>query len=224
MRNFLDTFRERAGVNSFIAGNFDKAERYFRELEKSEPDSIRVLRNIGMVLLAKGDAEGAERYLLREEKLYGKSFHRHSALGDLAYARAKRKEALRRYRLALEESEAAPGGPAEAVRPLMERRISLCEDEKSFAPVVEAMRIFAKAQEAREAGNNREAVDLYLKSATLDDTNWPALNNAGSIYLNSLGDSSKAAEMFERAFSISHNVQVARNLELARRKSSKGKK
>lgn len=224
MRNFFDTFRERAGVNAFVAGNFDKAERYFRELERSEPDSISVLRNLGMVLLAKGDAEGAERYLLKEEKLYGKSFHRHSALGDLAYARARRKEALKRYKLALEESEAAEGGSAWAIRPLMERRISFCEDEKSFAPVIESMRKFAQAQEARVSGDDQRAIELYIESASLDETNWPALNNAGSIYLNSLGDPGEAAALFEKAFSISHNVQAARNLELARRKLAKGKK
>jgi Flp pilus assembly protein TadD, contains TPR repeats len=110
MQNILAPFWERFGLSAFAAGNYDRAEGYFRKLEQKDPNSMSVLRNLGLILMAKGDAEGAEAYLLREEKLYGKSFHRHAALADIAYARGRRKEAEKRYRLALGEAESASGG------------------------------------------------------------------------------------------------------------------
>ncbi len=224
MQSLLSTLFERFGLNAFVSGDYAKAEKWFRRLEAREPDSISVLRNLGVTLLARGNAEAAERYILKEEKLYGRSFHRHAALADLAYARGKRKEAGRRYSLALLEPECQPGGRQVGVRPLMEKRLELCESDEKFAPTREAMRVFEDAQRAKDAGEHAAAVDGFLKSAALDETNWPALNNAGTILLNTLKDASRAAELFEKAFLLSANIQTARNLELARRVTAKGKK
>jgi tetratricopeptide (TPR) repeat protein len=227
MQGFLSNLYERFGLNAYVSGDYDKAERWFRKLEAREPESISVLRNLGVILMAKGDAEGAERYLLREEKLYGRSFHRHAALADIAYARGKRKEAEKRYALALAEPECAPGGKGESVRPLMEKRLAICGNEQSFAKSRQSMSVFAQAQASRDGGDPVKAVEEFLRSAELDETNWPALNNAGSIYLNTMKQPAKAAEMFEKAFAISRNLQIARNLELASRlveKEAKGTK
>jgi len=98
------------GLNAYVSGNYAKAEEYFRKLEQSEPNSIRVLRNLGVILLAQGKGKEAERYLLKEEKLYGPSFYRHAALADLAYATGNRKDAARRYQRALKDPECAEGG------------------------------------------------------------------------------------------------------------------
>lgn len=223
MQSFMESFYERFGLNAYAQGDYAKAEKWFRKLETKEPDSIRVLRNLGVILIAKGDAEGAERYLLREEKLYGHSFHRHAGLADLAYACGKRKEAERRYALALAEPECAPGGKAEAIRPLLEKRRAICGSEPLFSQSREAMEVFKKAGTLRDEGKYEEAVECFKKAALLDATNWPALNNAGSLYLNQLNKASEAKEMFERAFAISKNIQVARNLDLAMRLMDKGK-
>lgn len=217
MQNLVTTLFERFGLNAYVAGDLGKAEKWFRRLEAREPNSLRVLRNIGVILLAKGDAEGASQYLLKEEKLYGRTFHRHAALADLAYACGKRKDAEKRYALALAEPECAPGGKSESVRPLMEKRLAICSSEQAFARTREAMEVFEEAQSLRSQGRFEEAVDRFLLSASLDETNWPALNNVGSIYLNTMGKAVEASEMFERAFVISRNIQIARNLELARR-------
>ncbi len=80
MPNIVTSFYERMGLNAYVQGDYAKAEAWFRKLESREPDSLRVLRNLGVILLARGDAEGAEAYLLREERAYGPSFHRHAAL------------------------------------------------------------------------------------------------------------------------------------------------
>jgi tetratricopeptide (TPR) repeat protein len=221
MLKLVSSFEERLGLNAYVQGDYLKALKWFRRLEGSEPDSIRVLRNLGVILLASGDAAGAKSYLLREEKLYGPSYHRHSALADLAYAVGDRKEAARRYALALEEPEASvggatgPDGAAAAMRPLLETRLALCRDESAFRRSREAMGRFKAGEGARDSGDARGAVALFEEAATLDPTAWPALNNAGTLLLNTLGDAEKARSLFERACSLSRSPQVARNLELA---------
>jgi Flp pilus assembly protein TadD len=212
---------ERFGINAYIRGDLAKAERWLRRVEASEPDSLSVLRNLGVLLLAKGDAQEAERYLLREEKLYGKSFHRHAALADLAYARGKRKEAERRYALALAEPECSPGGVAESTKALMEKRYEISKDEKLYDSSRKALKAFEEAQALREAKDFKASIERFLDSIALDETNWSALNNAGSIYLNNLGEPDMAQELFERALAISHNAQVLGNLELAAKKAKK---
>jgi len=223
MQNLISTLFERFGLNAYVMGDLKKAEKWFRGLEAREPDSLRVLRNIGLILLAKGDAEGASQYLLKEEKLYGRTFQRHAALADLAYACGKRKDAEKRYALALAEPECAPGGKSEAARPLIEKRLAICSSEERFFRTREAMRVFEEAQEFRLQGKFEEAIERFLLSASLDETNWPALNNIGSIYLNTMNKPVEASEMFERAFSISRNIQAARNYQLAQRVIEKGK-
>ena len=224
MNKLYATLCERFGLNAYIAGYYAKAERWFRKLEQSEPDSIRVLRNLGVILLAQGRSEEAERYLLKEEKLYGSSFYRHSALADLAYATGKRKEAERRYRKALQEPECAEGGKAFHMRLLIEKRLAICEDEKRFAATRKAMDLFKQAEDLRAAGAHEDAVAMFLQSFELDETNWPALNNAASILFNTQSKPEEAQPLFEKAFELSHSIQVARNLELCRQALKRTKK
>jgi tetratricopeptide (TPR) repeat protein len=227
MQKFPLNIYERLGFNAYVSGDYGKAEKWFRKMERAEPNSINVLRNLGVILMAKGDGEGAERYLLKEEKLYGPSFNRHTALADVAYARGKRKEAEKRYSLALAEPDCAPGGKAESARPLMEKRRALCADEAAFEKTRQSMATFQEAQELRSGGKFDEAIERFSLSAKLDETNWPALNNIGTIYLNSLKKPAEAAGWFRKAFDLSRNVQIARNLDIAQRfarKESKGGK
>lgn len=211
MPNIVTSFYERMGLNAYVQGDYAKAEAWFRKLESREPDSLRVLRNLGVILLARGDAEGAEAYLLREERAYGPSFHRHAALADLAYARGRREEAARRYSAALAEPEAG-GAPTAA---LIEARARICRDEKAFSRSRDSLSRFAEGEEARGGGDLARAVSLFDEAAALDPTAWPALNNAGTLLLNDLGDPDGAKARFERALALSRAPQVARNLELA---------
>jgi tetratricopeptide (TPR) repeat protein len=221
MQNFFTMLHERFGINAYLRGNFAAAERWFRKVEAKDPDALSVLRNLGVLMLAKGDAQAAEQYLLKEEKLYGKSFHRHAGLADLAYALGKRKEAAKRYALALQEPECAPGGPAASSRPIMEKRLATSSDENAFENTRQAMRHFQEGQRLKAEGKFEEAIDAFSKSVALDETNWPGLNNAGSIALDQLGDPGRAKAFFERAFAISRNAQVAANLDLASKQESK---
>ncbi len=227
MQSFLSNIFERFGLNAYIQGDYARAEKWFRKLELREPNAISVLRNLGIILMAKGDAEGAERYLLKEEKLYGRSFHRHAAIADIAYSQGKRKEAAKRYSLALAEPECAPGGKFLLARPLMEQRLAICSNDEAFARSRQAMRVFGDAQASRDRGEYEKAIEEFLESARLDETNWPALNNAGSIYFNTLKKPEQAVPLFEKALAISRNLQIAGNLNLAKKsleKENKGKR
>ena len=226
MNKFYASWCERMGLNAYVAGDYKKAEDWFRKLERSEPDSIRVLRNLGVVLLAQGKGEEAERYLLKEEKLYGASFDRHAALADLAYSIGKREQAVVRYARALGEPECAPGGKAYHRRAFLEERLALCRNPIAFAETRKAMELFQSAERLREEGNYEAAAEDFFKSFSFDRTNWPALNNAASIYLNQLDMPAKAEPLFRKAFELSGSTQVARNLEVCEqaraRKSKEG--
>lgn len=231
MNSFLASWHERRGLEDYVAGRYASAERHFRLIEAGEPDSIRVLRNLGLILLARGDSEAAAAYLKKEEKLYGPDFHRHAALADLAYATGSRKEAAKRYAAALECKEMQEGGKAAAIRPLIEARLEICASEEAFARRARSMECFAKAQsasgEAMSAGKrsvrgtaahsaSREtaaaAFALYEEAIELDPTNWPAMNNAATLALNRLAAPEKALELFRRAYALSGAPQVARNI------------
>lgn len=238
MNSFLAAWHERRGLEAFVAGNYAAAEEHFRRLEAHEPDSVRVLRNLGLVLLARGDAAAAAGYLKKEEKLYGPDFNRHAALADLAYATGSRKEAAKRYAAALECKETQPGGKAAALRPLIEARLEICASEEAFAKRGRSMECFAQAQaaaagtgspapgmgsaakkaevKAAAAAASRaaaeEAFALYQEAIGLDPTNWPAMNNAATLALNRLSEPEKALALFREAYALSGAPQVARNI------------
>lgn len=215
MNTLLSGLYERFGLNAYVQGDLARAEKWFRRLEAREPDSIRVLRNLGVIRLARGDSAEALRYLRREEALYGASFHRHAALADLAYSSGDRKEAGRRYALALAEPEAGAGGRYATSRGLLEARAAVAADPAAWERSRASILRFSEAEAKRDGGETEAAYRLFREAADLDPTNWPALNNAGSLALNALGDPEMARELFSRALSLSPGSQVARNLELA---------
>lgn len=216
MFKLLTSIYERLGLNAYIQGDPGKALAWFRRLEAIEPDSIRTLRNLGVILLATGDAEGAESYLLREERRYGESFHRHSALADIAFARGRRQEAARRYAAALGAPEVGQGGSNRGSRGFLEKRLALCQDPVAFEAAMSGADCFSRAEAARDAGEHERAMALFDEAASLDPTHWPALNNAGSLALGALGNPERALGYFERAYALAQTAQVARNVELAR--------
>ena len=99
----------------------------------------------------------------------------------------------------------------------MEKRCALCADEAAFERTRDSMRAFMEAQELRGSGDYGAAIEKFRLSAELDETNWPALNNIGTIYLNTMKRGAEAAAAFERAFTLSRNPQIARNYQAAQR-------
>jgi tetratricopeptide (TPR) repeat protein len=215
---------ERLALNAYVLGDYPRALRWLRLLESKEGDSIRVLRNLGVVLLASGEVKAAEACLRKEEALYGPSFHRHAALADLAYSQGDRAEAARRYALALAEPEAKEGKWGVASLDLLEKRLANSRDAEAFRRGRLSLEAFARGEEERDSGEAKKALASFEEAADLDPTNWPALNNAGSIVLNVLHDPERAVGLFSKALALSPSAQVARNLELAKEAATKGGK
>ena len=218
MPKFLDTFWEQMGLNAYVTGRYAQAESWFRKLEQKEPDSVRVLRNLGVIMLAQGKAEEAENYFRREEKIYGKSYHRHCALADLAYAEGRRDEALKRYTAALECPE------ADRDRTILEARSRICADSAAYKASRQAGEAFARGETARKENRFDDAIAAFTEAETLDPTSWPSMNNAGTIYLNDLCEPEKALEEFKRALEIVRQPHIAHNAELAEEAIAKAAK
>ncbi|PKL08085.1 MAG: hypothetical protein CVV51_10785 [Spirochaetae bacterium HGW-Spirochaetae-7] len=221
MAALFSRFYERFGLNAFVQGEYGKAERWFRKLEVVEPKSMRVLHNLGVILLALGESSAAERYLLEEERLYGPAYQRHLALANLAYACGRRDDAARRYESALSDKEAAPGGEHFPTRRSLEARLETCQDEARWDRSRRSETLFMEAVRAREASKLADAAAFFEEAGLLDPTNWPAFNNAGTIMLNELRQPARAAQLFESALAMSGSAQVAYNLELARTAEAK---
>ncbi len=214
---FLNSLAERFGLNAYATGRFDLAEKWFRRLEKAEGESIRVLRNLGVIALARGDVKTAEKYLRREEKLFGASYRRHRSLADLCYTSLTREEASQRYAAALADEEAKEA-PAEE-RAFLEERLAICKDRSRFEASRESSLLFEKGKAAGEA---EEALRYFLSAVELDPTNWPALNNAGVILLGREGGAERALELFRKAAAWVRMPMIERNIALAEDALEKG--
>lgn len=210
----LNNLAERFGLNAYALGKYELAETWFRRLEKSEGESNRVLRNLGVILMARGNLADAARYLAREEELYGESYQRHRALADLQYASSNREEAGIRYMAALAEREADQ--LPECERNFLETRIDICADPERFALSRESAGCFEAGEAARDGGDADAALELFIKAGEKDPTNWPAFNNAGVLLIAKEGGAARALEMFACAASFMHLQTIAINLEVAR--------
>ena len=211
--NFINHLYERFGLNAYALGKYDRAISWFRRLEAAEGGSSRVLRNLGVAFLAAGDTTEAERYLLREEELYGETCQRHRALADLYYCAGKREDALNRYAAAIDAEDAKSLRGEE--RDFLHGRKAICADALRFESSVEASRLFAKGEIARDGGRTDEALDLFLKSSELDATSWPSFNNAGVLMLSS-GNAERALDLFSRAYACAPLPTIKNNVEVAR--------
>lgn len=216
---FINDLCERFALNAYALGRNDRAISWLRRLETREGESTRVLRNLGVALLAAGETDEAERYLLREEELHGETYQRHRALADLYYCAGKREKALGRYAAAIETTGATDDGCAQGLRreerEFLRRRKAICADPRLFESSAEASRLFARGEIARDGGNPDEALELFLKSGELDETSWPAFNNAGVLTL-AAGDATRAFELFNRAYAYSPLPTIKDNVEAAR--------
>ncbi len=211
---FLNSLAERFGLNAYAIGRFDLAEKWFRRLEKVEGETLRVLRNLGVIALARGDVKTAEAYLRREEKLYGASYRRNRSLADLCYTSLTREEAASRYAAALADGEAAEAPDYE--RAFMETRLAICKDPARFEASRESTRLFERGKAAGEAGDVEAALQAFLSAAEQDPTNWPALNNAGVILLGREGGAEAALELFRKAAAWVRVPMIERNIALAK--------
>jgi Flp pilus assembly protein TadD len=175
-----------------------------------------VLRNLGVILLARGDLSGAAGYLEREERLYGETAQRHRALADLAYARGNRAEAAERYRKTLQDM--SDGDAAEQDRRFLEARMDICSTSDAFESAQKSAALFSEGEAARGRGDADGALAAFLAAAEADRTNWPALNNAGVLLLEREDGAARALESFRRAAEYAPLPVIRQNIALAEAK------
>ena len=83
---------ERFALNSFVSGDFERAEKYFLRLKEDDPDRMGVDHNMGLVKLGLKQFAEAEKFFLRDAELFGESYVRSRTLGDLYYIWGRREQ------------------------------------------------------------------------------------------------------------------------------------
>lgn len=200
---------ERLALNSFIRGDFAKAEAHFLVLKRAEPDRMGVDHNLGLARLGLKRYGEAERCFRREIELYGDSYLRTKTLGDLYYIWGKRTESAERYRAALDTCEDARESA------LLKARLRLLSSEDSFTQVLKAHETFERAVELQRAGDLEGAKGELRSAVTLDPTNFQAWNNLGSVLTELDANYTEALACFTKAASYSSMPGIAQNLEEA---------
>jgi len=73
LRSLLLRAYERLALNALASGDYPRAERMLRRMERQEGETRRVLHNLALARLGQGDAGGAVRLLDRLVDLYGEA-------------------------------------------------------------------------------------------------------------------------------------------------------
>ena len=201
-----------------MEGNFAAAEKYFRLLAAMEPHSIMALHNMGLIRLAQKDYAGAEDFFREELECYGDSYIRLKTLADVLYLRGKQKEAGVLYARSAAEAKAE----AKKDLNLIKARIRICTDPAAFADAQESLAVFEAGNDAQSRDDMNTALACFERSVQLDPTNYLALNNAGTIFLNVLHDKVTAEERFKRALALVDLAPIRRNLNTARSQKLSG--
>lgn len=211
LRSLLLRAYERIALNAMAVGNYAKAERMLRRMERLEGSSQRVLHNLALTRLAQGGYADAEAMLLRLADLYGRGPAVLRALAEAAYLSGDRDRAVARLRDVL----ADPDCPD---RTLLTRRAALCEDAVAYARAMAGKRDFADGNAKLAAGDKDGALKAFRRATAADPTDFVALNNLGTLLMNHAGDRIAAARAFERAAALSDQPLLRRNLAAAREK------
>ena len=192
-------------MNAFAAGDYAKAERFVRAIERIEGESERVLRNLALARLAQGDYAEAMRYLAKEIDRYGATPHRLRAAADAAYLSRERVQARERIAAALAE-------PAFANDALLQKRLRICEDVRAYEKAMEGKKAYALARERLAAHDYAGARTHFERAVAADPTDFVALNDLGSLFANHFQDLGAAKKAFKAALALSDQPMVRRNL------------
>jgi tetratricopeptide (TPR) repeat protein len=206
-------FLERLAVRCFVAGDYDRAARYFESVQKRDPHRAGLNHNIGLVRMAQRRYDEAEKCFLDDLERYGDSYKRLRVTADLYYVWGNREKAKHYYERALEECEREPE------QRLLQQRIQNCADEVAFERVTESHRLYTRGNEAMQSNDYQSAREYYQKSVDCDPTNYQALNNLGAVWMNYERQPERAVEYFERAAELSNLGSVGANLQKARKRA-----
>lgn len=213
-------FFQRIALNYMTSGDSLKAELWYRRYEKTDPDSIAAIHNLGVLYIALKRYDDAERYLLREIDLFGKSDLRYRILGDLYYSWGKRSKASAAYGESLAMIKTY-GGSSITAR-FLKKRIKQCGDKALYGKALQGMTLFEDGMRHFRDGNYDRALELYSEAARFDSSNFAALNEAGTIMMNRFMDYRSAERLFRKALDLAEIPVIRRNLALAEQRIREG--
>lgn len=202
-------FWNRFAFNNLVSGNYEKAEKYFRKLYRQDSDRLGVRYNLALSRLAQKDYTEAETLFQEEIQCFGKNTERLKALGDLYWLRGERDAAADYYQQTLEHD------PSGSYRHLLNARLTKCRDKTQFANAQEGLKHYEHGDLLLNANDLDQAFEEYLTAADLDDSNFQAFNNLGTILLNHRKQPAEAIPWFEKALALTSLPTLQNNLRKA---------
>ncbi|ADK82390.1 tetratricopeptide repeat protein [Sediminispirochaeta smaragdinae] len=201
----LDRYYERRTLNAMVQSQWAEAERYLLKMMKRRPGVLGLNYNMGVVLLAQKKFDQAEALLTQSIDRFGRSLRLCRLLADIYYYWGKGSSAVSWYHKALEEE------PAEKEKKLIQLRLKLLKDEARYSHIAENARLVEEARSLMKS-DPAKALELYLEAAEYDPSDIESLNNIGSLYMNHMHQSDKAAAFFRKVLDLVDNQAVAGNL------------
>ncbi len=205
MKNILFKIYQRIAFNSIVSEDYEKALKYLLKIKSLFPERQGVDFNIGLVKFGQGKYEEAEYFFLKDLELYGESYQRFKALGDLYYIWGKREKAEDFYFKSIRLVENKKD------KRLLKERISKCKSEKSFRRVQESNKKYMEGNNLFKDNLIDKALSCFEEAGNLDNTNFLAWNNQGTIYLNHKNDYEKALYCFQKALEFSDLPVILKN-------------
>jgi tetratricopeptide (TPR) repeat protein len=216
LNDFKKWFYRRLALNYMTAGKPGKAERWYKKLERFEPDTLEVLHNLGVIYIALNKHTEAEKYLLKEIDLYGESEIRNRVLGDLYYVSGNREMAGQFYGRALNLLQ--NGSKDKSTERFLRRRVKHCSEELSYEKVLKGMKHYEEGAACYARGDYDEALYSYNKAVKCDNSSYLAMNAAGTLLMNNIKDYEQARQFFRKALELADIPLVKHNLTLAENK------
>ena len=211
----LEKIYERLALNNLILNKYEKSEKYFLKIKKKNPHMQGINFNLGIIKFAKKEFLEAEKYFLNEIKLFGETYERLKSVADLYYVWGQREKCNTNYKKALRLCESKKD------KQFIKERLLNSSDSKSFKKVKESNFLFEEGCHLMNDERFDEAKKSFFSSIELDKTNFIALNNLGSIFLNHDKDYLSAADSFEKALEYSDLPILKNNLSLAKQDQEK---
>jgi pentatricopeptide repeat protein len=207
-RETIAWLRWQLGETAFGAGDYEKAEKHYRDSLVTFPDYYRALAGLGRALAAKGDLNGAiEHYERAVRILPDPAFV--AALGDLYQIAGRTKEAEAQYALCEQSARISAAGGQ-----LYNRQLALFyadHDLKAGEAYQLAKREYEKRRDiygadalawtALKAGKIDEARQAVKESLRMGAQDAKLFYHAGMI-ARAAGDRATAQEYLQRALKI----------------------
>jgi tetratricopeptide (TPR) repeat protein len=196
------------GVAEYKKENYFKAQEYFEQVLKLNPQAAWCYSNLAAVYNGRGlyhDAESFAQQALEKNKALAQA-HYNLAVAEMGMA--KLDEAITSYTKAIElESNFTEAylGRAMAFKNKGDLQRALFDFEQTlrFAPR-SFLANFEKAQVLAKLGRFKEARDAYEKATRLNPRHVMTWNNLGSTYAR-LGQHKEAIQAYEKALELDWN-------------------